>query len=408
MGRQHRGRIFARNGHYCIQYYVGGKEHKHRLLDAQGNPIPVRWPSKTEREAHGGQTPAEVARAAADELIAPLRMKDRSATLRHIIADLKTTEERAEELERERREAGATLANLWQIFSAIHFPQMKADKPTSRRARQIRAYIRDFVEWCGQKGLFRITQIDQQVATQYFRQCKFPAVGANARLNALKMIFKHIAEKGGIVLPDGRNPFASVEPRKTTNHRKQALTREQLRALFAAAGTNEELRAFLMCGYYCGLRRADCVSLRWNEIQDGVIVKAQAKLRNRMSEDKATVRVGVPEPLAGQLAKLPRQTDGHVFPSIAGMGNRRLGDTIRDVFAAAGMVNERKNDDGSTIVDFGFHSLRHSYISDCIAAGIPLAIVQKQAGHNSAEMTMHYLHIQDEQARQYAALMPII
>jgi integrase len=42
-----------------------------------------------------------------------------------------------------------------------------------------------------------------------------------------------------------------------------------------------------------------------------------------------------------------------------------------------------------------FHDLRHSYITRCAEAGIPLSVVQAQVGHMSAVMTQHYTHISE-------------
>lgn len=42
-----------------------------------------------------------------------------------------------------------------------------------------------------------------------------------------------------------------------------------------------------------------------------------------------------------------------------------------------------------------FHDLRHSYVSRCAEAGIPLSVVQAQVGHMSAAMTQHYTHISE-------------
>jgi integrase len=42
-----------------------------------------------------------------------------------------------------------------------------------------------------------------------------------------------------------------------------------------------------------------------------------------------------------------------------------------------------------------FHDLRHSYITRCAEAGIPLSVVQTQVGHMSAAMTQHYTHISE-------------
>ena len=59
------------------------------------------------------------------------------------------------------------------------------------------------------------------------------------------------------------------------------------------------------------------------------------------------------------------------------------------------------------VVDIGFHSLRYSYISHNAEAGVPAAVIQKNAGHANPAMTEHYTRISDQAARQYAAALQL-
>jgi hypothetical protein len=44
------------------------------------------------------------------------------------------------------------------------------------------------------------------------------------------------------------------------------------------------------------------------------------------------------------------------------------------------------------VVEVGFHSLRHSFVSLCRAANVPLAVVESLVSHASPAMTRHYTH----------------
>ena len=74
---------------------------------------------------------------------------------------------------------------------------------------------------------------------------------------------------------------------------------------------------------------------------------------------------------------------------------------VQAVFKAAGIetqaVTRQKNKDGTPrkTVEVGFHSLRHTYVSLCANAGVPLAIVQAIVGHTNPAMTAHYFHESD-------------
>ncbi len=50
-----------------------------------------------------------------------------------------------------------------------------------------------------------------------------------------------------------------------------------------------------------------------------------------------------------------------------------------------------------------FHSLRHTYISWMIMAGVPVPVVQKLAGHADIKTTMGYAHLSPESLRSAVA-----
>jgi hypothetical protein len=59
-------------------------------------------------------------------------------------------------------------------------------------------------------------------------------------------------------------------------------------------------------------------------------------------------------------------------------------------------------------VEVGFHSLRHSFVSLCANAGVPLAAVQSLVGHSNPAMTRHYTHIGIEAAQGAIAALPSV
>ena len=54
---------------------------------------------------------------------------------------------------------------------------------------------------------------------------------------------------------------------------------------------------------------------------------------------------------------------------------------------------------------YGFHSLRHSFVSHCAEAGVPKAVVVSIIGANSEIIDKHYTHVGDE--AQERAIMAI-
>jgi integrase len=60
------------------------------------------------------------------------------------------------------------------------------------------------------------------------------------------------------------------------------------------------------------------------------------------------------------------------------------------------------------VTEISFHSLRHSTTSLMKAAGISAAIVMDIVGHDSAAMSAHYTHVDEETKRVALSKIPAI
>jgi integrase len=60
------------------------------------------------------------------------------------------------------------------------------------------------------------------------------------------------------------------------------------------------------------------------------------------------------------------------------------------------------------VVEVGFHSMRHSFVSLCAAGGVPQVAIQHLVGHGSPEMTRLYMHSDAQQARRAIQTLPTI
>jgi len=60
------------------------------------------------------------------------------------------------------------------------------------------------------------------------------------------------------------------------------------------------------------------------------------------------------------------------------------------------------------VVEVGFHSLRHTFVSLCRESNAPLAVVESIVGHSNPAMTRYYTHIGELAAGQAVAMLPSI
>ena len=216
---------------------------------------------------------------------------------------------------------------------------------------------------------------------------------------------------------DGRaadNPWTGIERKEKDTHVKSEFTAEQLDALFNA--TSGEMRTLFFIGIYTGLRLKDCALMKWDavDLAGGFIRLIPEKTKRH----KIAVSIPILPPLAEAL-KAARNADGgaeaggYVMPGLAEVyqssRGQYLSKRIATVFRHAGIttcveVEGRKR----RATDFGFHSLRHTFVSMAARAGIRQAVVQSIVGHTNAAMTLHYTHTNEADLRAAMAAFPEI
>ena len=256
-----------------------------------------------------------------------------------------------------------------------------SDVMLRRYAQQIRAFVR----WAGERVDLRA--VNDQMAERYARQLAAMSANTyNKHLNTLGAVWRAVGKSRGL-----GNPWADLPRRRLDTHVRRALTREEVRKIIETA--EGEWRALVTIGARTGLRLGDACRLRWADFgEDGVL---------RINTHKTCAPVALPgaelraelEAIAGAEARHPEQ----VTPTIAALYARDEGAVskkIRRIFERAGIKTQARKS-GWLIArpDASFHSLRHTFVTRAIEAGVPAPIVRALVGHNTAAMTDRYTHI---------------
>ncbi|MEI6810248.1 MAG: site-specific integrase, partial [bacterium] len=230
------------------------------------------------------------------------------------------------------------------------------------------------------------------------------------------------------------NPFdkENVERRTLRTHSKRELTIHELTTILESA--TGDLGLLLLLGAATGLRLGDCCTLTWGEVDlvRGII----RRIPNKTARKGKPVVLGIPPMLHDKLlARAPKAGTGYVLPGMAdtyqgsapsitnavkahilnlgidvhapGTGSRikRDADGKPDRHPVTGRVI--LEDTGKpALVDVGFHSLRHTWVSLHAARGTPQAIIQASVGHSNPAMTAHYTHVNEDTARNVALSLP--
>jgi integrase len=220
------------------------------------------------------------------------------------------------------------------------------------------------------------------------------------------------------------NPFSEVRRKRAVQHGRRELTVEELRRVCTDA--TGEMRTLLAVGTYTGLRLGDCATLNWSEcdLVRGLIRRIPNKTARRTPRP---VLVPIHGALAAILAETPEKARrGYVLPEFAEMYQRDAAlvtNRIQKHLMACGVRTQAegtgfvmvKGENGKekpkhsgkrAIVEVGFHSLRHTFVSLCREAGAPLSVVESIVGHSSPAMTRHYTHTGEAAARSAIAMLP--
>ena len=168
------------------------------------------------------------------------------------------------------------------------------------------------------------------------------------------------------------------------------LSLEEVRTILGCVRTPHN-RAFLSTVYACGLRLQEAQHL---EISD---IDSQRKMihvhRGKGAKDRF---VPLPE---STLQCLRRHWVTHrhprlIFPAL-GRGRNRAAqaDTPMPKASVQGAFRQAKGEAGIQKRDVSVHTLRHSYATHLLEAGVNLRVIQQFLGHAQLETTMVYLHL---------------
>jgi integrase len=409
------GHIYKKGSRFYLQYMLDGRRVKQVVRDAQGEPV------KTAEEA-------EMRRKA---LMAPLLVADREEALRRVVGKLEETVLQREALEHAGQDA-ITLNNAWEAYVA------SVNRPDSgpRTLKGYESQWREFARWVGEKhpACTELKQVTSRIAEAYAGHLlgeardgqgkvvkrPFSTNTFNKHVRLLELVFRVLAKKADAA----SNPWADITRKTENKASRRELAVEELNTICNRA--EGELQALIVLGIYTGLRLGDCCTLRWPEIDlDRRIVR---RVPNKTARRKnMPVLIPIHPTLLEFLQKTPKsRRSGYVLPEIAAKYRHCDSDVTREVRrhliacgiqvhqegtgyvrAPSGGTSENIKYTGKrAVVEVGFHSLRHSFVSLCRQANAPLSVVEAIVGHSSPAMTRHYTHVGELAAAVAVGALP--
>lgn len=358
------GSLVAIRGKWACRWFDGGK------LRQEVTPYRV--------EVKADRARAEAVLAEKTKLG---QLKSRRDQVAILIAEREELEAKIRRLEAQAAPPGARLSELVELWRRS---PRRRDCSAGMMA-QYERHIRAFVVWAGDD--MEIRAVDDSMAEAYAAHL---AAGAspntyNKYINSLDAAWRAVGRSVGAK----GNPWAEMPRKRLETHVQRALTVDETDKILEVA--TGEVRKIIAIGLFTGLRLGDACRLKWSAVVGG-------RVKVKTAKTGAVVAIPAHARLVEILGE-PGDAAEFVTPEMAATYKckGRVSKLVRRAFEAAGIESSEKRDGWHRArPTASFHSLRHTFVSRSIEAGVAPAIVQALVGHSSAAMTEHYTHVSAE------------
>ena len=231
-------------------------------------------------------------------------------------------------------------------------------------------------------------EISEQQVRDYFLYCRNDAGWSSA---TLRIAYSGIKFFYTVTLPSGWETLKLLKTRRLSAP-PTVLGIDEVRLILETANT-PQIKTFLSTVYSCGLRLAEALNLRVDDVD-----RARMMLRVRKGKGDKGRDVPLPESTYALLRAYwkTHRNPRLLFPALGRSG--RLGATALKPMAQGSVQGALRRilkelpqiRKGATI-----HTLRHSYATHLLEAGVNIRQVQQYLGHSSLVTTMIYLHVTD-------------
>jgi len=246
-------------------------------------------------------------------------------------------------------------------------------------AREVRILVRRF-----KRPPFMLTESDVRTFVLE-RYEKLNGSSQRILYRGLRFLFNELFKYDWELLKAARAKYESIEP--------TILSREEVARLFNGIKT-PHIYAYLRTVYTCGLRLSEALNIR-----PGDIDRAGGRIHIRHGKGGKDRKVVLPSLTLRILERywLMHRNPNWLFPALgrSGKGGPTASKPM-SVIAVQGGLRRHLKRAGISKSRVTIHSLRHSYATHLLEAGVPLTVLQRLLGHRKIETTLRYIHLSKE------------
>ena len=281
----------------------------------------------------------------------------------------------------------------------------------------------EFINFIG-NGTLELSNITPELSDKFAQHLKKTAISVhthNRKVKRIRRIFETLKE-----YRESENPFSakSLLRKEREEHENKigrlSFTHEQEQQLLNVLGDDKhkvmhkpEIKVIYYLGMFTGQRFKDCVLLRWEKVDlnrkriwvkqfktgKEVTVPIADKLMETLLEAKKWKRNEYVCPNAAERYKKVDKNGKNTGNNLVNIDALRVIKWI-GLEPSVEMPGRKKK-----VTVYGFHSLRHSFVSHCAEAGVPKAVVMSILGTNSEIVDKYYTHIgEDAQEKAIQAI----
>ena len=239
--------------------------------------------------------------------------------------------------------------------------------PTLGWRDDVKRMLRAWMKHLGDVRLREITPAMIQARLTERRQSVKPST-TNRDRSVIHRVLTLAVQHGEL----DRNPCQACRPLSERNARSRYLSVEEANALVAVC--SGVLRAVVLVGLNSGARKSELVDLKWRDVDF-----ASKTLTFTQTKNGSLRRVPMNDTVVHTLKRLRRYGE-FVF--------MEDGRRVRHIYKPFKVACRRAG-----LADVTLHTMRHTFISHALMAGIDPRTVAHIVGHKTLTMVMRYAHV---------------
>lgn len=279
---------------------------------------------------------------------------------------------------------------------------------------------KQFVKWANKNypDLTSMSQISLSIASEYANylwSLKISGNTYNYKIGSLKTITKVLMHNAGL----DENVWYKIGRKQEDKIGKKRLLLHEQKKLFAVFSDpefeledKEQMEVLFYLALLTGLRLVDCATFKWNYVDFDENIISLKPHKTKGFNKKVTIPI-LPQ-LLTYLEKAKREwgENGYVMPQIAERYLKATWDISNDVlsvFEYAELNTTIEKPEGQqrlkNVNQYGAHSLRHTFISECASRNVPVNVLAEMTGDKIQTLERYYIEINKDAVKDAAKIM---